>query len=219
MTALTSSEARPPRTVFHGTDDVFIHFDTTASLGAHFGTRAAATDRMRDIGIHRLTLHPYQDEDGTWWAIEHSTGNHETPRHGPFESENLAQEHCDSHTHRVPLAIELDCYRPLVMPDLGVWTFQVVTRHLQMEEAEKFSDAEKWHTAWNRSNEAGWAAVHQSLTAAGYDCIAYANATEDPGSVSWIVWDASRIHFAWTPEQAHLCEAREAGHSYPIPTP
>ena len=46
----------------------------------------------------------------------------------------------------------------------------------------------------DESNEAGWRALHQSLTNAGFDCIAYRNETEDPGELSWIVWDHKKIH-------------------------
>lgn len=192
---------RPPRSVFHGTDACFAEFDQTHSMGAHFGSAKAAQDRLRSTSRAQVTFEPYEDDDGQWWAIEEGTHNRPRFEHGPFEDENTAQTFCDlADTERKPLEFEIDVFKPLMVEDLGTWTFENVTRYLHQHHPE--IDASTWYGAWNRSTQAGWDAVKTSLKEAGYDCIAYTNLTEDPGSISWIVWDNTKIHRDWRSRMA-----------------
>ena len=187
---------RPPRSVFHGTDASFSEFAQSHSLGAHFGTYQAAKDRLKSTRRDKVSLEPYEDDDGQWWAIEDGTHNRPRFEHGPFEDEAAAQTFCDlADTDRKPLEFEIDVFKPLIVEDLGTWEFANITRHLRSLHPE--IDSSGWYDAWNQSTECGWDAVKASLRAAGYDCIAYTNQTEDKGSVSWIVWDNSKIHRDW----------------------
>lgn len=187
---------RPPEIVYHGTDSQFEVFDQSNTLGAHFGTHDAAIDRLRSTGRALVELMPYEDDDGVWWAVECSTHNVTPFEHGPFSDEDATLTFIECFDKkRQPLAFELDVYRPLIMPDLGVWTFQAVTRFLQENHTD--IDCSNWNEAWNISNEQGWLAIKNSLEASGYDCISYVNETEDKGSISWIVWDNQKIHRDW----------------------
>lgn len=192
---------RPPRTVYHGTDASFETFDTSRSFGAHFGTRKAGLDRLKSTGRSRIEYIPYKDHAGRWWALEEMLSNRPRFEHGPFTDESSTLDFIDNAPRqRQPLAFEIDAYRPLVLPDLGTWEFQSVVRQLQKQSPDTFGPCvDDWYLCWNRSSEAGWASVHQSLNEAGYDCICYLNETEDPGEPSWIVWDSSRIHPSWSP--------------------
>lgn len=211
-----STGLRPPNTVYHGTDAHFTAFDQTNCLGAHFGTHQAAVDRLRSTGRHQVDLTPYEDDQGRWWAIEDSTHNSPSFEHGPFEDEDTALTFCEcADKKREPLGFEVDVFRPLVVEDLGTWEFQGITRFLQLHHPDMDSSA--WHTAWNQSNEEGWAALKSSLKAAGYDCIAYENQTEDPGSWSWIVWDNTKIHRDWRGRMAMDPECLSE-HDYGSPT-
>lgn len=192
---------RPPRTVYHGTDSSFEVFDTTRSLGAHFGTRKAGQDRLKSTGRSQIEYIPYQDHAGRWWALEEMLSNRPRFEHGPFGDEDSTLAFIETAPQeRQPLAFEIDVYRPLLLPDLGTWEFQSVVRQLQKQSPDTFGPCvDDWYLCWNRSSEAGWASVHQSLNEAGYDCICYLNETENPGEPSWIVWDSSRIHPSWPP--------------------
>lgn len=212
---------KPPRTVFHGTDAGFDEFDTSNTLGAHFGTKKAAQDLLRNKGIQEIKFFPWQDDDDVWWALEENLHNRPRISHGPFEDEDAAITFCDlTPKLREPIAFEIDVYRPLELEDLGTWTFQIVTQHLERNFSDTFPDhdIEAWRRGWNESNEAGWRALHQSLTNAGFDCIAYRNETEDPGELSWIVWDHKKIHpnareaSAFMPVRDGACS--EAAHRY-----
>lgn len=192
------SKLKPQPVVYHGTDAFFDHFDQSNCLGAHFGTRQAAVDRLRSTGRDQIELIPYEDCQGRWWAIENTTNNTTNlpPEHGPFEDEDAAATFCEcADKTREPLGFEIDVSRPLIVEDLGTWEFQGVARFLRLNHPD--IDDSAWQSAWNQSNEAGWTALKDSLRAAGYDCIAYKNETEDPGSWSWIVWDNTKIHRDW----------------------
>jgi len=204
------STLRPPRTVYHGTDTAFEEFDTSCSLGAHFGSQQAARDRLRDIGRLRIEYLSYANDD-KWMVREQNWTNRPCFEHGPFDDEAAADAFCaQAPQYRTPLPFEIDVYRPLELPDLGTWTFEGVMHHLvqsHLIDAER----EDIYSAWNRSTPAGWAALKAALVEQGYDCVVYKNETEDRGSLSWIVFDAAKIFPKWTPEK----EAAEAEPSRP----
>jgi len=192
---------KPPRTVYHGTDSDFDTFDIATCLGAHFGTRLAAVDRLRSTGRLRVEFEVYADDDA-WWVREQNWSNRPAFEHGPFDTEDDAR--CFVLTaprERQPIAFEIDVYRPLEMPDLGVWTFEAVVSHMRRFLRDEVPDVELAWDAWNRSTQAGWDRLKQAIVDAGFDCIAYVNETEDAGSISWIVMDPEKIHKAWTPNQ------------------
>lgn len=191
---------KPPSTVFHGTDSDFDRFDIDCSLGAHFGTKRSAIDRLRSTGRLKIEFQSYPN-NGEWYVREMNWSNRPAFEHGPFDSEDDAECFCmTAPGERAPIAFEIDVYRPLEVPDLGTWEFNTVVQHLARNESDRLgSDWELVWSAWNRSNEAGWNALKACITEAGFDCLAYRNETEDAGSVSWIVMDADKIHKAWTP--------------------
>jgi hypothetical protein len=202
-----TSALKPPHTVYHGTDSSFEKFDLETCLGAHFGTRQAAIDRLRST--HRLKI-DYQcyPSNGAWIVREQNWSNKPAFEHGPFEDQDAAE--CfilSAPQSRTPLAFEIDVYKPLELSDLGVWTFETMLTHLGREHRERFEhNLDRIWSAWNRSSTQGWTAIKAAIKEAGYDCIAYRNETEDPGSISWIVMDADKIHAKWRPEnnEAHI---------------
>ncbi len=196
-----SRNSRPPDTVYHGTETCFDRFDLDCCLGAHFGTAKAAVDRLRGLGKLRVEYLPYRLPDGQWMVREQNWSNRPPFEHGPFEDEGAAD--CFvlcAPPHRVPLQYEIDVIRPLPLPDLGTWTFEIVIKHLC--ESDVLVDTENIWRAWNSSSEQGWASLKEALSRKGYDSVCYSNETEDPGSVSWIVFDPDRIHPKWKSEQA-----------------
>ena len=195
---LPSRNTRPPDTVFHGTDCKFDRFDLSLCLGAHFGTSGAATARLRSTGRLAIDYQTYRTPEGQWMVREQNWSNKPAFEHGPFASEEDAD--CFvlcAPPHRVPLQFEIDVCRPLPLPDLGTWTFEIVMRHLQDEGI--FVDTGEIWDAWNISSEHGWAAMKAALSSMYYDCVCYTNETEDPGSISWIVFEPNRIHAKWRP--------------------
>lgn len=188
----------PPSIVYHGTDAAFGRFDVNASLGAHFGTKKAAADRLKSTGRSQIEYVTYPF-NGQWWVREQSWGCKPTLEHGPFDDEEAAESYrlCAPRI-REPLAFEIEVHRPLELPDLGTWEFEGVFTHLMRERADEFAHyADDIWNAWNTSSERGWASLKGVIVGAGYDCIAYKNETEDPGSTSWIVMDPDKIHRAW----------------------
>ena len=192
---------RPPTTVYHGTDSKVTEFDTDSSIGAHFGTQQAAVDRLRDTGRLKIVYEPYEADDGENWMVQDQTwANRPRNEHGPFATKDLALEFCDkAPKHREPQEFEIDVYRPLEMEDLGTWTFEALMTVLSKPDQDTDEDVIPWHvrediwSAWNRSTPLGWATLKGALNEAGYDCIAYRNQAEDIGSVSWIVFDSTKI--------------------------
>lgn len=182
---------KPPSRVWHGTDADFDSFDTRTSLGAHFGTRQAAADRLRDTGRHRIDWTVYESDEG-WMAMEETYRAKNGRAHGPFPSNEAAHTFCRENPHRAPIEFEIDVYRPLEMPDLGTWTFEAV--HAWLAKNHDGFPADAVWDAWNRSTEGGWTALKAALKAERFDSIVYCNETEDAGSHSWIVFDADRIH-------------------------
>jgi hypothetical protein len=81
----------------------------------------------------------------------------------------------------------LNIGRPLELPDLGRWSPRDVLKHAG-------ADTEQLSELAALPNEAQPAYVQRTLNAMGYDSIAYTNEVEDPGSVSYIVFDAKQIH-------------------------
>ncbi len=197
---LPSKNERPADTVYHGTDCHFDRFALDCCLGAHFGTARAATDRLRSTGRLRIEYETYPRRDGRWMVREQNWSNRQSFEHGPFEDEDSAE--CfilTAPVHRKPLEFEIDVCRPLPLPDLGTWDFHILMHHLDREQLLCDSNAIWRH--WNCSSEAGWQALKTDLARQGYDCVCYHNETEDPGSISWIVFDAERIHPKWRPAQ------------------
>lgn len=191
----------PPHTVYHGTDSDFERFDLDTCLGAHFGTRKAAVDRLRSTGRLEISYQCYPSDEG-WMAREQTWSNRPAFEHGPFNDQAAAE--CfllTAPSHREPIAFEIDVYRPLELEDLGTWTFETMFTHLGRKHGDTFAHVmdEIW-AAWNQASSKGWAALKAAITSAGYDCIAYRNETEDPGNISWIVMDADKIHAKWRPE-------------------
>lgn len=196
------SETLPPHTVYHGTDANFTRFDVALSLGAHFGTLESARDRLRSTGRLKIVFQVYSHEN-KWWVREQTYSTKPPFEHGPFDTENAAVTFMDeAPKERTPLPFEIDIYRPLTLPDLGTWTFEMVANHLGRSHRDVFGDGidAAW-SAWNRSSEAGWKALKLAIEKAGFDSVVYRNETEDPNSLSWIVMDADRIHAKWRPGQ------------------
>jgi len=194
------SNLKPPRTVFHGTDADFEQFDLETCLGAHFGTRQAAVDRLRSTDRLKISYQSYPS-DGSWMVREQNWSNRPAFEHGPFEDEDAAE--CFMLTepqYREPIAFEIDVYRPLELGDMGTWTFEEMLTHLGRQHRDAFEHLldDIW-SAWNQSSAKGWKALKNAISEAGYDCIAYRNETEDPGSLSWIVMDPDKIHRKWRP--------------------
>lgn len=211
-----TTETTPPRTVYHGTDRTFDGFDTSRCLGVHFGTFKAAKDRLRSTGRLYIEMNAHQDDQGRWWALEEGNPQANRIEHGPFDDEDAALNVVDMNStqERRPLEFEIDVYKPLQTPDLGTWNFEAVFNHLCR--GTEILDAHRPDLVWNewmRSSIAGWTALKEALAQAGFDSIAYQNETEDPGSISWIVLDASAIHLKWTAAQremaAELLERQE----------
>jgi hypothetical protein len=189
----------PPRTVYHGTDAHFEQFDVSCSLGAHFGSCAAACQRMRDTGKHRIWYYPVEAEDGNGWMVREETRSSRPAfEHGPFDTMPEVESFiARAPQQREPLAFEIDIYRPLLLPDLGTWEFRGATRALAGVLPQ--IDFDQVTAAWNAGTEAGWEALKAQLELCGHDSIAYVNEAEDPGSLSWIVLRAERIHHRWRP--------------------
>lgn len=198
-----SRQSRPPDTVYHGTDCQFDQFALEHCLGAHFGTEKAALDRLRSTGKLRIEYLPFRQTDGSFVVREQIWSNKAAFDHGPFAGNDDAQGFMlHAPPHREPRQFEIDVIRPLPMPDLGTWTFEIVMQHLQ-DEGILVATTEIWD-AWNLGSERGWTSLKAALSNEAYDCICYTNATEDPGSVSWIVFDPKRIHAKWRPGQSQF---------------
>jgi hypothetical protein len=190
----------PNRTVYHGTDVCFKSFDVSTSLGAHFGTVKAASDRLKSTGRLEIEYQVYSSH-GQWFVRELNWSNKPAFEHGPFDDCPSAE--CFIETapkQRRPLAFEIDVYRPLELDDLGTWDFEIVFNELSRKHRESFGALlEPVWDAWRKSSHLGWESLKRAIEAAGFDSIAYVNQTEDPGSISWIVLRAEKIFPKWTP--------------------
>lgn len=206
-TARPAVDLRPPPVVYHGTDCDFDQFDLDGSFGAHFGTQAAARQRLRHTGKLRVRYQPYQAGAGRWMVREQNCSGRAHFEHGPFVSRRAAEAFVlTAPVERAPLAFEIDVYRPLLLPDLGTWEFQTVFHAMAGQ-----INADLVWDAWNRSSQEGWDALKRQIEELGCDCVAYRNETEDRGSMSWIVLRPERIHHVWRyypPEQQHWAWAR-----------
>lgn len=89
------------------------------------------------------------------------------------------------------LPYRLTVMKPLALPDLGVWSFQSVTRELRLLKIVTAAQVDQAYEAWNRSDAEGWSSIREAIQAAGFDSISYVNEIEDAGSVSWIILDAA----------------------------
>ncbi len=128
---------KPPRTVFHGTDAGFDEFDTSNTLGAHFGTKKAAQDLLRNKGIQLINFFPWQDDDDVWWALEENLHNRPRISHGPFEDEDAAITFCDlTPKLREPIAFEHPIRAFPLLGMLAAKRHQGVSRHARRGLAE-----------------------------------------------------------------------------------
>lgn len=139
--------------LWHGTNEDFEVFDTTRTLGVHFGTSTAAAERLSATG-----------------RVEHSNGTAAVPK---------------------PFAVAIDY--ALVMPDLGIWSFQSVLRQLREMDVLSAGQADTAYSAMNQSDEAGWKVLKEFLNQEGYDGMKYVNLVEDAGSESWIAFEADQV--------------------------
>lgn len=192
----------PTDCVFHGTDKSFNEFEMSDCLGAHFGTRQAAQDRLSTTGRLKIQMQATENDDGGWIVEEFRFTNEDPIEHGPFEDESCAKTFMHlADPRREPLGFELDIGAPLILPDLGMWAFNTVFAHLSRiglfrDDAECDAVWDEWLTGDAR----GWAALRNALQARGYDSIAYINDVEDKHSMSWIALDPRQITPADTPE-------------------
>lgn len=188
----------PSGTVFHGTDRQFETLDVSDCLGMHFGTTEAAIARLHSTGRLHKQFTPVETDDGQWLVEEEAFVDADPVMHGPFESEDAAESFVDAvrghDSQRKPLGFSLSVANPLMLEDLGQWTFPCVFRHLAdidflNEEAER--DA-IWN-AWQTSDQLGWQAIRGALEKRGFDSVAYRNDVEDRGSISWIAFHDHQI--------------------------
>lgn len=185
----------PGGELFHGTDYFFESFALCAALGAHFGTRQAAVDRLSATGRSVMDWEVVEDDEDQWLVQVEVWANRSPVVHGPFETEMSAHEYARTlDLRRKPLAFDLDVSAPLVLQDLGTWEFAAVVRAL----SEAFPDEagqriESWYLAWNRSDAAGWEILRAFIFERGFDCVCYQNLVEDPGQWSWIALDPASI--------------------------
>lgn len=171
--------------VFHGTGSEFDTFDTSG-IGAHFGTKTSALDRMQRLGYLDITPTIEKDRDGSWYvSLDHGDGR-------SFETEKEANEFAASlPAERAPIKAYLNIRKPLRLPDLGMWHFDMISREL---EAKKLLTKPEYEAAWKSNDREK--ALANVLKKKGYDGIVYRNEVEDAGSDSYIAFDPNQIKSA-----------------------
>lgn len=84
------------------------------------------------------------------------------------------------------LAVDLHALRPLRLPDLGTWSFEILARELDGR-GRAILDAADYERCWKHRDPD--AALRATLLRHGYDTIVYANEVEGGGD-SWIALSA-----------------------------
>lgn len=185
----------PLATVFHGSNRRFECLDGEDCLGMHFGTADAASARLKSVGHSAAVLHSVESDDGDWMVEEEVYAGEAPTMHGPFDDEQAAQAFVDAYeSPRKPDAFSLTLKAPLMLTDLGQWTFNGVFRHLSdIGFLQDAGERDVIWEAWQRSDAQGWQALRAALQGRGFDSIAYVNEVEDAGSVSWIAFENDQV--------------------------
>lgn len=198
----------PAGVVFHGSDRRFNGLDASDCLGMHFGTMEAAVDRLRTTGRLLADLTPVESADGSWMVEEDAHSDEPPVMHGPFEDEDSAQTFTMVYdASRTPEAFAVTLKAPLMLEDLGQWTFNSVFQHLaQIDILDDEAQRDAIWNAWQTSDKAGWQALRAAIEQRGFDSIAYRNDIEDKGSFSWIAFHGHQV--ACAPESNSQPQAR-----------
>src|SRR5882724_5804084 len=197
-------------TAFHGTKKNFSEFklpeemDRTPEIGVHFGTLRAAVDR----GLHGL--HPLQRQ-----TIENNLKSNT----GVLRESLSLRPHTDitgntSEFRVIPSRIGTN--NPLTLPDLGTWS--PASMRSGMLNSPAFTKDEV-NQAYFEGIKPGTTLVDQHVAdtqriknlrklieSKGYDSIAYRNSVEDPGSLSYIIWNLNKarsFYAKFDPAKAH----------------
>jgi hypothetical protein len=194
-----------PRPVYHGgyfDEQAGDPFDTSG-VGAHFGTKYAALDRIEGKQVDDLVteLEVVQDEaTGEWfWDL------------GGYDSEITFATEAEAREHGERFAIDqaenadidpdaatifegyLRLENPLRMKDLGTWGLQNVLRELPAQAKLTPEQTDAVYEAYNRSDEEAWGLLKSILSEKGYDGIVYANQVEHRGKDSFIAFYPEQI--------------------------
>ncbi len=74
---------------------------------------------------------------------------------------------------------------PCKLPDLNDWVPQEIAKELKMPDLKKIRDLDSYPEKY--------AEIEKYLQNNGFDSIQYLNEVEDPGSVSYMIWDISQL--------------------------
>jgi len=191
-------------TAFHGTLKNFSEFKLpeemghTPEIGVHFGTLKAAVDR----GLHHL--HP----------LHRQTVERNLRTNTNVARESLSLKPHESEFRVIPSRIGTN--NPLTLPDLGAWTPAHIRYGLLKN--PKFTQDEVNH-AYFEGIKPGTTLADQQVAntqriknlrklieSKGYDSIAYRNNVEDPGSLSYVIWNLNKarsFYAKFDPAKAH----------------
>lgn len=195
-----TDESGAPMPVYHSTVYSFEQFKDYDTLGPHFGTLKAATDRLRDIGLRFEA----RDRVEGWTPV----GANILPVFLSMQKP-LVLPDIGNWQDSAEVALHLS-YSPNVAPQArrafreladelndvrGQYDWSEVDPELFTDEDGTPRPIPDWADGWTVSQENFDALrdIRSTLMELGYDGIRYANGVEDRGSKSYIVFEASQV--------------------------
>jgi hypothetical protein len=121
---------------------------------------------------------------GSWYTI--SVDGHIIETHTSFQKAHLRKQEIIERVSQ-PIAAHITITNPLLLPDLGTWSIQTITRAIG-EDLQKFM-IKNHHCSLTERYEQ----LRSSLQTSGYDGIMFVNEVHDPGSKSYLVFNADAI--------------------------
>jgi len=179
-------------------------FFVDEGLGVHFGTEAAAQDRIGGAPVdHYIQELETENFEGEWyWSIGGYDGEvgfateAEAREKGEEEAVQMGElSDLEGQDFTTPVHTALS--NPVTLPDLGTWGLNDIISNLPPAAALSASEKSTIFTAQRegRMND-DWAELRKALTSKGFDGVKYRNLVEDKGSTSFIAFSPSQIKSA-----------------------
>ena len=191
--------------VWHGGSFDIKEGDAVFSEWTHFGTKAAAEERVGGSGVVDdliKSVETYHDEESDKWFFSVQNVEDETP----FDSEDEAQKAGEKEAVQMadyaepPESVFTRTFLGgnfAKVPDLGTWGLFEVMRRLP--EQYKLTESERDEVGrlatYGKEGE-DWKKLTDILIGKGLSGLEYINKIEDKGSTSYVVFDPSQIKSA-----------------------
>jgi 2'-5' RNA ligase len=203
-----------PRVMYHsGTFDATVDdvFDTSG-IGAHFGTKGAAQDRVggrvvdeliKSVAVAEEHVGPTDDDFKFWFTMEGYEDEtlYDTEKEAQEAGEQFAMtqaEHAEAFDEEAVMTpVYLSIQKPLRLADQGHWTVEKTLLAVQRGQGamRPFTDPERQRIldAGDIDSEEQWEALKRTIEQKGYDGIVYTNRFEDKGKDSYIAFRPEQI--------------------------